>query len=121
MQIQHFEKGVKYNDGEFLLLAKKVGRLATYCRFLKDEGSYIRIESEKRDTKKNRDQVMVAVTVFLPKKVLRAESLKFSALDGVDRCIEKLEEQIKKYKEMHTGRGKKRAKHGRGGDLALAA
>lgn len=110
MQIQHFEKGIKYNDGEFLLLAKKVGRLATYCRALKDEGSSIRIESERRDTKKNRDQVMVAVTVFLPNKVLRAESLKLSALDGVDRCIEKLEEQIKKYKEMHSGKGKQRVK-----------
>lgn len=120
MHVQHFEKGVRYNDQELLLLAKKVGRLATYCRFLKDEGSSIRVEAERMDTKKDRDQVTVAVMVTLPKKVLRAESRKFNALDALDRCIEKLEEQIKKYKDMHTGRGKKRAAS-RGGELALAA
>ena len=123
MQVQHFEKGVSYNDQELLLLAKKLGRLATYCRFLKGEGSSIRVEAERRDTKKDRDQVKVAVTVTLPKKVLRAESRKFTALDALDSCIEKLEEQIKKYKEMHSGRGKarKQRKSGAEEELALAA
>ena len=118
MHVQHFEKGVRYNDQELILLAKKIGRLATYCRFLKDEGSSIRVEAERADTKKHRDQVMVTVTVLLPKKVLRAESRKFNALDAVDRCIEKLEEQIKWYKEVHTGRGRKRAQLRKGDEMA---
>ena len=106
MNVEHFEKGITYNDEDLILLAKKIGRLATYCRALKDEGSRIRVEAERRDTKKDRDQVKVMITVFLPKKVLRAESRKFAVLDAVDSCTEKLEEQIKKYKEMHTGRGR---------------
>lgn len=106
MHVEHFEKGIKYNDQELLLLAKKIGRLATYCQRLKDEGSSIRVEAEKRDTKKDRDQVKVMVTVHLPGTVLRAESRKFKALDGVDSCMEKLESQIKRYKEKHTGRSR---------------
>jgi ribosome-associated translation inhibitor RaiA len=106
MHVEHFEKGVRYNDQDLILLAKKIGKLATYCRFLKDEGSSIRVEAEKRDTKKDRDQVKVMVTVRLPKKILRVESRKFMALDALDSCIEKLEGQIQKYKEMHSAKGR---------------
>lgn len=108
MHVEHYEKGVRFNDQDLILLAKKIGRLATYCRFLKDEGSKIRVESVQRDTKKDRDQVKVMVTVYLPNEILRAESRKFTALDALDSCIEKLEEEIKRYKEMHTGRGRSR-------------
>ncbi len=106
MHVEHFEKGVRYNDKDLLLLAKKIGKLATYCKTLKDDGSRIRVEAERRDTKKDRDQVKVMITVSLPKKVLRADSRKPNALMAVDSCTEKLESQIKKYKEMHTGRGR---------------
>ncbi len=106
MQVEHFERGISYNTDELMLLAKKLGRLATYCRFLKDEGSGIRVEAERRDTKKDRDQVKVMITVRLPKEILRVESRKNRVLEAVDSCIEKLEEQVKRYKEMHSGRGK---------------
>ncbi len=106
MHVEHYEKGVRYTDKDLLLLAKKLGKLATYCRRLKDEGSKIRVESESRNTKKQNDQVKVMVTVHLPKKILRAESRKPRALDALDRCIEKLEPQIKRYKESHTQRGR---------------
>ncbi len=101
MHVEHFEKGVRYNDAELILLARKIGRLATYCRRLKDAGSSIRVESERSDSKKDADRVSVQVTIHLPKKVLRAESLKVNALLALDRCIEKLEPQIKRYKETH--------------------
>ncbi len=112
MHIEHIARGLSYTPDEMVLMAKKVGRLATYCRFVKEEGSKIRIEADRGDTKKDRDQITVAISVFLPKKTFRAESRKFKALDAIDRCIEKLEEQVKSYKEEHTGRGKAhRAKH----------
>ncbi len=106
MQVQHFEKGISYNADELILLAKKIGKLATYCRFLKDEGSVIRVEAEKRDTKKDRDQVKVMITVHLPKETLRVESRKNQVLEAVDSCIKKLAEQVKTYKEMHSGKAK---------------
>jgi ribosomal subunit interface protein len=106
MHVEHFERGVRYSSDDLILLAKKIGRLATYCRFLKDESSRIRVEADRRDTKKTRDQVKVMITVSLPKKILRAESRKFTALEALDSCIEKLEEQIKQYKEKHSGRAK---------------
>lgn len=109
MHVEHFEKGVRYNDAQLVLLARKIGKLATYCRRLKDEGSSIRVEAEREDTKKEADRVQVMVTVHLPKTVLCAESLKNDPLTALDRCIEKLEPQIKRYKEMHTGKGKVRA------------
>ena len=99
MNVQHFEKGVQYTTDDLLLLARKVGKLATYCKSLKDPSSNIRIEAESRETKKERDQVKVMMTVDLPGKTLRAESRRPNALDAVDRCIEKLEPQIKRYKE----------------------
>ncbi len=106
MNIQHFEKGLHYSDRDLVLLAKKIGRLATYCDTLKDEASSIRVEAERRPTKKDRDQVKVMITVDLPKKRFRVESRRKSPIDAIDRCIEKLEPQIKKYKELRTGRGK---------------
>lgn len=106
MQVEHFERGISYNADELILLAKKIGKLATYCRFLKDEGSSIRVEAERRDTKKDRDQVKVAITVHLPKEVLRVESRKNQVLEAVDSCIKKLTEQVKSYKEMHSGKSR---------------
>lgn len=108
MQVEHFEKGFRYSDSELLFLAKKIGRLATYCKALKEEGSWIRVEAEYRDTKKESDSMKVMITVHLPKKILRVESRKPAPLDAVDSCVEKLEEQIKTYKEMHTGRERAR-------------
>lgn len=123
MHVEHLEKGVKYNDQDLILLAKKIGKLATYCRFLKDEGSMIRVEAERRDTKKERDQVKVMLTLILPNKVLRAESRKYTALEGLDSCTEKLKKQIDRYKEMHTGKGRAhvKARRSRNADATLAA
>jgi ribosomal subunit interface protein len=87
--------------------------LATYCRYVKDESSSIRVETEQRDSKKARDRVKVMVTVELPGKILRAESRRDGVLDAVDRCIEKLEPQIKRYKDLRTGKGRNaKAKRG---------
>jgi ribosomal subunit interface protein len=112
MNILHFEKGLSYSDKELLIMARKIGKLATYCKKLKDEDSVIRVEAEKRETKKNRDQVKVMVTVELPKKVLRAESRRNWVIEALDRALEKLEPQLTRYKEEGTGkqraRGKKR-------------
>jgi ribosome-associated translation inhibitor RaiA len=107
MKVEHIEKGgLSYTSDNLLLLARKVGKLATYCKKLKDEASYIRIESDRRDTKKASDHIKVAISVFLPKKTLHVESRKADPIDAVDSCIEKLEEQVKAYKEMNTGRAK---------------
>ncbi len=74
MNIQHFERGFSYNDRQLLLIARKIGKLATYCKRVKDESSSIRIEAERRNTKKGRDRIKVSMTVELPGKTLRAES-----------------------------------------------
>lgn len=108
MNVQHFEKGLHYSDKELLLLAKKIGRLATYCERLKDEASWIRVEAERRPTEKAQDRVKVTITVELPKEKFRVESRRATALQAVDRCMEKLEPQIKRYKEMNTGKGRAR-------------
>lgn len=106
MNVQHFEKGLHYSDKDLMILAKKIGKLATYCKRLKNEDSMIRVEAEKRDTKKDRDQVKVMITVELPGTDLRAESRRPRALDALDRAIEKLEPQLKRYKEKHSGRNR---------------
>lgn len=105
MRVQHFEKGVYYTDKELLLVVRKIGSLATHCRRLKDESSMIRVEAERRDTKKGDDAVKVAITVELPGKVLRAESRRPAAIDAVERCIEKLTPQLERYKDRHSARG----------------
>ena len=104
MNIQHFEKGFHYSDKELIKIAKKIGKLATYCKKIKDESSYIRVDAERRDTEKKSDSIKVAMTVKLPKKVLRAETRKTDSLEAVDRCVEKLKSQVLKYKETHMKR-----------------
>lgn len=108
MNVQHFEKGIAYTDQDLIVLARKIGKLATFCKHVKNEASLIRVESEQRKTKKAQDQVKVMLTVDLPKKQFRAESRRPIVMDALDRCIEKLTPQIQKYKELHTGRGKAR-------------
>ena len=75
---------------------------------MKDEGSYIRVESEYRKTEKKRDAMKVAITVKLPNKVLRAESRRPEASEAIDRCVEKLTRQVMKYKDLHQGKVRKR-------------
>lgn len=106
MNVQHFEKGVRYDDRELIVLARKIGKLATYCKRLKNPDSFIRVEAEKRETQKARDQVKVMVTVELPHKVLRAESRRPDAMDALDRCVEKLTPQLVRYKETHNRKGR---------------
>ena len=101
MRIAHYEKGYFYTTRELLLLAKKVGRLARYCQKIKDEASLITVETVSRDTKKRQDSVKVMIMVTLPRKTLRAESRRPQALDAIDRCIEKLESPIEKYKAQN--------------------
>ncbi len=111
MNVQHFEKGVLYTDKQLVLIARKIGKLATYCRKLKDEASSIRIEARRNDTKKDRDRVRVIVNVTLPRKVLHAECLKDDPVEALDRCTEKLEHQIERYKAQHMRQGLGRATH----------
>lgn len=105
MNIQHFEKGLHYNDKELLLVARKLGKLATYCRRVKDEASFIRVETERRDTKKNKDSIKVMLTVQLPHKSLYAETRQANVIDAIDRAVEKLEPQLQRYKEKAVDRG----------------
>lgn len=111
MHIEHFEKGVRYTDHEFLILARKIGKLATYCERLKNDDSRIRVEAMSRTTKKKEDHIKVLVSIYLPKKTLHAESRHPTAIEAIDRCVEKLEPQIKRYKELCAP--KNRGKTGR--------
>ncbi len=108
MHIEHYEKGIRYTDKELLTLARKIGKMATYCGRLKDEASLIRVDAQKLPTKKARDEVHVTITVELPRKKLRAESRKATVLEAIDRCTEKMQPQLIKYKEAWTTKRRKR-------------
>ena len=108
MQILHYEKNFRYSDRAFLSVARKLGKLATICKRVKDESSFIRIDVERRKTKKGRDALKVSVTLELPEKWLRAESRRPDVVEAVDRCVEKLEPQLKKYKELRMQRTRAR-------------
>lgn len=110
MFTEHFEKNFRYTDKELLIVARKLGKLATYCKRIKDEGSWIRVEAEKRITKKNADQMKVTITIKLPKKQFRAESRRRYIIDALDRCMEKLQPQLERYKELNSGKGRTQKK-----------
>jgi ribosomal subunit interface protein len=122
MHVEHFEKGLRYSDKELLVLARKIGKMATYCKTLKDEASVIRVEAARSPTKKKQDEVVVTITVELPRARLQATSRKHAALEAVDRAVEKIEPQLLRYKEKHTGRDRAhratRVKKGRSGKKA---
>ncbi len=120
MNVQHFEKGVQYTDRDLIILVRKIGKLATYCKRLKNADSLIRVEAESRPTKKARDEVKVMVTVDLPQAQMHAESRRGTPLQALDRCIEKLEPQIKRYKDKHTGRERAHQAKRRSRDAASA-
>ncbi len=128
MHVEHFEKGLRYSDQELLLLARKLGKMATYCKKLRDESSVIRVEASRTPTKKKRDEVMVTITVELPRARLQATSRKQDVIEAIDRAVEKIEPQLLRYKEKHTSRDQahrasRRGKKARPSDdiFALAA
>jgi len=106
MNIQHFEKNFEYTGRELPTVARKIGKIATFCKRVKNADSAIRVEVERQTTKKERDQILMTITVELPEINLRAESRKPDVIQALDRCIEKLEPQVKRYKEKHTVRAK---------------
>ncbi len=114
MHVEHFEKGLRYSDRELLMLARKLGKLATYCKTLKDEASLIRVEADRRPTKKKQDEVTVTITVELPRASLQAVSRKQAVIEAVDRAVEKIEPQLLRYKEKHTGKERARRERRRG-------
>lgn len=105
MNVQHFEKNFQYTDKELLVVARKIGRLANFCRKLHDASSVIRVEAERRDTKKRNDSLKVMIEVRLPGAVLRAESRRDDVVEAIDRCAAKLEPQLLRYKAKHVDRG----------------
>jgi len=108
MRLEHYEKGIHYTADDLLLVARKMGKLATYCSRLKDEASVIRVEAERRETKKEADGIKVMITIEVPGKMFRAESRKATLRDAIDRVSEKLEPQLLKFKEMRSRKGKAR-------------
>ncbi len=118
MHIEHFEKGLTYTDKELLAVARKIGKLATYCGRLKDESSIIRVEAERRDTKKLSDAIKVMITVELPGKQFRAESRKAKVVEAFDRAAEKIEPQLVKYKEKKSALGRVRTARSKSRSLA---
>ena len=107
MKIIHFEKNFHYTDAEMLHTAKKIGKLATFCKRLKDEASSITVEIESQDTIKEKDSIIVKIIVLLPHITLTADSRKKTATEAIDRVTEKLEIQVKKYKEKELEKKKK--------------
>ena len=75
------------------------------------------------DTKKKQDEVAVTVTIELPRARLQATSRKQDAIEAVDRAVEKIEPQLLRYKEKHTGKDRAHRARRRGDsiDYALAA
>ncbi len=96
-----------------LTIARKIGKLATYCARIKDVSSIIRIDAERRETEKKRDQVKVIISIDLPTKLLRAESRRFDVVEAVDRCIDKLQPQLTRYKELKMMNSKKQRHRGK--------
>lgn len=115
MKLEYYGKGVHFSAKEMERMARKLGKMATYCSRLKDESSVIRLEAERRETKKANDEVKVMINVELPQKMFRAESRKATMIEALDRAVEKLEPQLVKYKELRTskGRARKARKQGR--------
>lgn len=108
MQIAHFEKGLTYTDKELLVVARKLGKLATHCSRLKNEASVIRVEAERRETKKERDEVKVTIVVTLPHKTFTADSRKANVIEAFDRAVEKIEPQLIRFKEKSGAKGRAR-------------
>lgn len=106
MRLLHREKHFHFRTDELLEVATKIGKLATFCKRVKDEASMITVDVEGRDTKKKNDQIKVVVSIDLPRKSLHAESRRSDVVEAVDRCVEKLEPQLKKYKDLHSRAGR---------------
>lgn len=108
MKVLHYEKDFQYTDKEMIHVAKKVGKLATYCKRLKNEDSAIKVEVERRSTKKSQDEIKVVLLVELPSKVLKADSRKATVMEAIDRCTEKIQPQLEKFKAQHMGKPRSR-------------
>lgn len=90
MNINYHGKNITVTEDLKNLAEKKLSKLDKY--FTEDISAKVIFEVNKKNQK------IVEVTVFLPKDIIRSEVNEESFEDAIDRAIEILSRQVRKYK-----------------------
>jgi len=79
-------------------ISAKVNKLENLAGRLSDASTEAKIDITLQSSKKNEDQFLCHLTLFVPGDTLRAEAQDASLENVVDDVIEKIKGQIERYK-----------------------
>lgn len=101
MKTTFHEKHLVLSDEQKDYVFAKIEQLKRF-KVMGEESVLVRVDVEYRDhvTDSNK-KILMAVTVDVPKQVLRAESDCISVEEGIDLIEPKLASQLEKYKTVH--------------------
>lgn len=68
---------------------------------MEDQSVIIKVDVEYQDHLSTDQKIFMAVTVDVPKQILRAETNCISIEEGIDLIEPKLASQLEKYKTVH--------------------
>jgi len=102
MQVNIHTKGLNLSDEEKNYILKKMEKISSLAKRIKDESSTIKVEIDKDKTKSEQDSIHCIINLHVPKETIRAESRAAWVKEAVDLTKKKLLPQIEAYKEKFS-------------------
>lgn len=100
MQITFHQKNLHLSDSQKDYMSEKILQLSRY-KVMEDPSVVARVDVEFHQHASSDKKITVAVTVNIPKELLRAEAECISVEEGIDLIEPKLAQQLEKYKTAH--------------------
>jgi ribosomal subunit interface protein len=101
MQIIINQKDITLSKEQEEFIHKKMEKLQTFSKAVKDESSEIQVNISHNDTKKSEDQIELSVTMILPIEEINATAEAENVEAAVMDVKAKLLSQLEKYKAKH--------------------
>lgn len=107
MQIKIYQKNITLTDSQCDYINNKIFHLATHEHRVGDEATEGRVDVEFHDLKTSDRNIVMQITLSVPKSMIRAEVYGKTVEEALDLAVEKLDKQIERYKSRLHRRNKK--------------
>jgi len=98
MQLKIKSKNLNLSDRQKESIENKVIKLQHLADRLSDESTEFRVEVRYEKSRKTTDAYICQLTIFAPNTVIRAETRNETIENAIDDCMDKIKQQIDKYK-----------------------
>jgi putative sigma-54 modulation protein len=101
MKIQIQTEKIELSESQESYIVEKIESLKKYYDRITDEAVQVRVDVERNESLKQKQKIVLKVTMSVPKAMFRAEVNSFTVEEGTDIVHDKLLRQIERYKNKH--------------------